>query len=128
MLCDIDFSHLEIQSAVKNITVQDDTKSVLCTITFLNKKDSIAHLEGVEEAFAKLRLQDEGKYIKLAAAYCTENDEICTDRPIKVIFNEVNNKYRNVTRSERDDISTVLQDVKFVEMVFDRSDEKLVYL
>ncbi len=128
MLRNIDFSHLEYVSAVKNISVSDDIKLVLCTITFLKKEDSISHLEGLELAFAKNQLEKDKKYIKLAASYSTENDVICTDSPIKVIFNEVNNEYRNVTRSENDDISTILDDVQFVEMVFERSENKLVYM
>lgn len=128
MIKNFDFSHLEYVSAVKNISVSDDIKLVLCTITFLNKKDSISHLEGVELAFAKNQLEVDKKYIKLAASYSTENDTICTDSPIKVIFNEVNNGYRNVTRSSTDDINTILDDVQFVEMVFDCSENKLLYM
>lgn len=128
MLNDIDFSKYEFVSAVKNISICDDTKLVLTTITFIDKKDSVSHLEGLELAFAKNQLEKDKKFIKLAAAYKTVNDVICTDEPIKAIFNAVNNMYRNVTRSESDDIDSVLEDVKFIEMVFDRSDEKHVYM
>lgn len=129
MLKDIDFSHLEYISAVKNISVCDDIKLIVTTITFLDKKDSVSHLEGVELAFAKNELGKHSKYIKLATVYKTENDVICTDDPIKAIFNEVNNKYRNVSRSDEESISTgILEDVKFVEQVFDRSEDKYVYM
>lgn len=128
MLKDIDFSHLEYVSAIKNISVSDDIKLVLCTITFLKKEDSISHLEGLELAFAKNQLEKDKKYIKLAAAYSTENDVIRTDSPIKVIFNEVNNEYRNVTRSSTDNIDKILDDVSFVEMMFEHSENKLVYM
>lgn len=129
MLKDIDFSHLEYVSAVKNISICDDIKLVVTTITFLDKKDSIAHLEGLEFAFAKNELEKNGKYIRLATTYTSENDVVCTDAVIKVLFNEVNNKYRLVSRSSEDADSTgIMEDVEFVEMVFDRSEDKYVYM
>lgn len=129
MLKDIDFSHLEYVSAVKNISVCDDIKLVVTTITFLDKKDSIAHLEGLEYAFAKNELENNGKYIRLATTYTSENDVISTDSVIKVLFNEVNNRYRLVSRSSEDADSTgIMEDVEFVEMVFDRSEDKYVYM
>lgn len=129
MLKDIDFSHLEYVSAVKNISICDDIKLVVTTITFLDKKDSIAHLEGLEFAFAKNELEKNGKYIRLATTYTSENDVVCTDAVIKVLFNEVNNKYRLASRSSEDaDITGIMEDVEFVEMVFDRSEDKYVYM
>ena len=130
MLKDIDFSGLELVSAVKNVSdAGDGHKLVLCTITFLKLEDSISHLTGLEESFAKLRLDEEGKYIKLAAAYTTLNNEINKEHPIKVIFSEVNNRYRNVTRSTEDDnITSVLKDVSFVESVFEKTDNKFLYM
>ena len=130
MISDFDFSHLELVSAFKNIGICDDRKLVLTTMTFLNQKDSIAHLEGVEKAFAENDLLNQGKYIKLAAVYCLNNDDtININEPIKVIFNEVNNSYRNVYRNESSgNLKSVLDDVQFVEMVYDRSEDKRVYL
>lgn len=129
MLKDIDFSHLEYVSAVKNISICDDIKLVVTTITFLDKKDSIAHLEGLKYAFAKNELEKNGKYIRLATTYTSENDVVSTDAVIKVLFNEVNNKYRLVSRSSEDADSTgIMEDVEFVEMVFDRSEDKYVYM
>lgn len=129
MLKDLDFSHLEFISATKNISVQDKMKLVLTTITFLDKKDSISHLTGLDAAFAKNSLEEDGKYIKLSASYITFNGEICTDEVMKVIFTEVNNKYRLVSRSEdSEDLQTVLKDIEFVEQVFERSNDKFVYM
>lgn len=129
MLKDIDFSHLEYISAVKNISICDDIKLVVTTITFLDKKDSISHLEGLEYAFAKNELEKNGRYIRLATTYTSENDVVSTDAVIKVLFNEVNNKYRLVSRSSEDADSTgIMEDVEFVEMVFDRSEDKYVYM
>jgi hypothetical protein len=129
MISDIDFSHLEYVSAFKTISVCENVKLVVTAITFLDKKDSIAHLEGLELAFAKNELEKNGKYIKLATVYRSEDDIICTDTPVKVLFNEVNNTYRSVSRSpEEAERLDILTDVEFVEMVFDRSEDKFVYM
>ena len=129
MLNAIDFSGLEYVSAVKNISTDGyGLKLVLCTITFVESNDSISHLEGLEYTFAKLKLEEDNKFVKLAVSYTSDDDEICTDMPIKVIFNRLNNSYRNVTRTSDDDIQSILNDVKYVEQIFDRSENKLVYM
>lgn len=129
MIQDIDFSNLEYVSAVKNISTEDDIKYVTTTITFLRKEDSIAHLTGLEKTFAELKLQEESKYIKLASVYTTVEDVIQKDEPIKVIFSGINKKYRQVTRSETDEnMHIILNDIQFVDMVFDRSENKHVYM
>lgn len=129
MLKDLDFSHLEFVSAVKNISAIDNMRLVLCTITFLDKKDSISHLTGVDAAFARNELEQEGKYIKLSASYVTFNGSICEDESIKAVFTDVNNKYRNLSWGEDDEnLESVLKDVEFVEQVFERSNDKFVYM
>lgn len=129
MLKDLDFSHLEFVSATKNISVQDNMKLVLTTITFLDKKDSISHLTGIDAAFAKNSLDEDGKFIKLSASYVTFNGEVCTDEIMKVIFTEVNNKYRLVSRDEHsEEQQQVLKDIQFIESVFERSTESFVYM
>lgn len=125
MLQDLDFSNLEMVSAVRNISKNDDYKSVLCTITFLDKKDSVSHLTGLERTFAELKLEEEKRYIKLAASYTSINDEIVKDQPIKVIFTDINNKYKKVSYFERDVDSTILSDVEFVNQVYERSPEEI---
>ena len=130
MLQDVDFSNLEMVSAVRNISKNDEYKSVLCTITFLDKKDSVSHLTGLERTFAELKLDEEKKYIKLAASYTSIGDDIAKDQPIKVIFTGINNKYKKVAYFERDVDATILRDVEFVNQVYERSpdDVKRLYL
>ncbi|MED6699472.1 hypothetical protein VWH97_07030 [Escherichia coli O157] len=77
MLKDLDFSNLEIVSAVKNISDMGDEKTVLLTITFVKEEDSYLHLTGIEELIHKTNLQDNGKFIKLQASYTKKNVKFC---------------------------------------------------
>lgn len=120
MIKDIDFSGLEFVSAVKNITDMQDEKGVMCTITFLKESDSIADLTGIEELVARLALEEGKKYIKLSYSYTTLNDSICTDQAIKVLFTGINKPYRKISRCP-DDSTELLEDIKFIDMMFERS-------
>lgn len=124
MIKDIDFSGLEIVSAVKNITDMFDEKGVICTITFLKEEDSISHLSGIEEMVAKLSLEEKKKYIKLSYSYLMLDNEIVTDAPIKVIFTGINKPYKKTSRCT-DDSTELLEDIKFIDSVFDRSPVEL---
>lgn len=124
MIKDIDFSGLEIVSAVKNITDMYDEKGVICTITFLKEEDSIAHLTGIEELVAKLDLEENKKYIKLSYSYTTVDNMIDTDRPVKVIFTGINKPYKKISRCTEDS-TELLQDIKFIDEVFERSPTEL---
>lgn len=129
MIQDIDFSGLECISAVKNISDLYDYKSVMCTITFLNEEDSISHLTGIEELVAKLALDEGKKYITLAYTCTMIDDEIDTDAPVKVIFSGINNPYKKTSR-RKEDSTELLQDIKFIDEVFERSPSELkrIYL
>ncbi|AZU98130.1 hypothetical protein BZF66_06655 [Salmonella enterica] len=124
MIKDIDFSGLEIVSAVKNITDMYDEKGVICTITFLKEEDSISHLTGIEELVAKLDLEENKKYIKLSYSYTMVEKEIDTDRPVKVIFTGINKPYKKISRCTEDS-TELLQDIKFIDEVFERSPNEL---
>ncbi|EON7637285.1 TPA: hypothetical protein OGU99_000445 [Escherichia coli] len=127
MLKDLDFSNLEIVSAVKNISDMGDEKTVLLTITFVKEEDSYLHLTGIEELIHKTNLQDNGKYIKLQASYTKKTSNfVDLNSVVKVVFNHPEQKYRNVSRNETD-ASTLqlLQDIEFIETVFERSSKEL---
>lgn len=127
MLKDLDFSNLEIVSAVKNISDMGDEKTVLLTITFVKEEDSYLHLTGIEELIHKTNLQDNGKYIKLQASYTKKTSNfVDLNSVVKVVFNHPEQKYRNVSRNETD-ASTLqlLQDIEFIEIVFERSSKEL---
>ncbi|QCW18869.1 hypothetical protein SEPL_239 [Salmonella phage SE_PL] len=124
MIKDIDFSGLEIVSAVKNITDMYDEKGVICTITFLKEEDSISHLTGIEELVAKLDLEENKKYIKLSYSYTMVEKEIDTDRPVKVIFTGINKPYKKISRCTEDS-TELMQDIKFIDEVFERSPNEL---
>lgn len=124
MIKDIDFSGLEIVSAVKNITDMYDEKGVICTITFLKEEDSISHLTGIEELVAKLDLEENKKYIKLSYSYTMVEKEIDTDRPVKVIFTGINKPYKKISRCTKDS-TELMQDIKFIDEVFERSPNEL---
>ena len=127
MLKDLDFSNLEIVSAVKNISDMGDEKTVLLTITFVKEEDSYSHLTGIEELIHKTNLQDNGKYIKLQASYTKKTSNfVDLNSVVKVVFNHPEQKYRNVSRNETD-ASTLqlLQDIEFIETVFERSSKEL---
>ncbi|USL83586.1 hypothetical protein A4_510 [Escherichia phage A4] len=127
MLKDLDFSNLEIVSAVKNISDMGDEKTVLLTITFVKEEDSYLHLTGIEELIHKTNLQDNRKYIKLQASYTKKTSNfVDLNSVVKVVFNHPEQKYRNVSRNETD-ASTLqlLQDIEFIETVFERSSKEL---
>lgn len=124
MIKDIDFSGLEIVSAVKNITDAYDYKGVMCTITFLKEEDSIANLTGIEELVARLALEENKKYLKLSYSFTTVDNDIDTDRPVKVIFSGINKPYRKTSRCTEDS-TELLEDIKFIDMMFDRSPTEL---
>ncbi|EOR9074257.1 hypothetical protein FOI42_RS03990 [Escherichia coli] len=127
MLKDLDFSNLEIVSAVKNISDMGDEKTVLLTITFVKEEDSYLHLTGIEELIHKTNLQDNGKFIKLQASYTKKTSNfVDLNSVVKVVFNHPEQKYRNVSRNETD-ASTLqlLQDIEFIETVFERSSKEL---
>lgn len=124
MIKDIDFSGLELVSAVKNITDMNDEKGVMCTITFVKESESISHLTGIEELVARLELEENKKYLKLSYSCTTCEDEICTDETIKVLFSGINKPYRKTSR--RTDTSTkLLEDIKFIDNIFERSPAEL---
>lgn len=124
MIKDIDFSGLEIVSAVKNITDAYDYKGVMCTITFLKEEDSISNLTGIEELVARLALEENKKYLKLSYSFTTVDDSIDTDLPVKVIFSGINKPYRKTSRCTEDS-TELLEDIKFIDMMFDRSPTEL---
>lgn len=124
MIKDIDFSGLEIVSAVKNITDAYDYKGVMCTITFLKEEDSISNLTGIEELVARLALEENKKYLKLSYSFTTVDDIIDTDRPVKVIFSGINKPYRKTSRCTENS-TELLEDIKFIDMMFDRSPTEL---
>lgn len=126
MLQDLDYNSLEIISAVKNINVLNDEKSILITITFVNEKDSYKHLCGIEEMLHKLNLEEKGKYIKLQSSY-TQNSSNSVDinKTIKVIFNDPNQKYSTKSFNSTQVTDEILMDVKFIEMFFDRCSTEL---
>lgn len=124
MIKDIDFSGLEFVSAVKNITDMYDEKSVMCTITFLKDEDSIADKTGIEELVARLALEENKKYIKLSYAFTMVENEIDTDRPVKVLFSGINKPYRKTSRCTEDS-TELLEDIKFIDMMFERSPTEL---
>lgn len=124
MIKDIDFSGLEIVSAVKNITDAYDYKGVMCTITFLKEEDSIANLTGIEELVARLALEENKKYLKLSYSFTSVDNDIDTDRPVKVIFSGINKPYRKTSRCTEDS-AELLEDIKFIDMMFDRSPTEL---
>lgn len=124
MIKDIDFSGLEFVSAVKNITDMYDEKGVMCTITFLRDEDSIADKTGVEELVARIALEEDKKYLKLSYACTLIDNEIDTDSPVKVLFTGINNPYRKTSRCP-DDSTELLEDIKFIDMMFERSPEEL---
>lgn len=124
MIKDIDFSGLEFVSSVKNITDMYDEKGVMCTITFLREEDSIADKTGIEELVARLALEENKKYIKLSYVYTSINGEVDTDRPVKVIFTGINKPYKRISRCTEDS-TELLEDIKFIDMMFDRSPTEL---
>lgn len=124
MISDIDFSGLEIVSAVKNITDAYDYKGIMCTITFLKEEDSITNLTGIEELVARLALEENKKYIKLSYSYTSVENDIDTEQPIKVLFSGINKPYRKTSRCP-DDSTELLEDIKFIDMMFERSPVEL---
>lgn len=132
MLKDLDFSNLEIISAVKNITDMDDEKGVMVTITFVKEEDSYKHLTGIEELIHKTNLENDGKLIKLQASYSQKTSFfVDLNNVVKVVYNHPDNKYRSTTRNEEAAIDTnIKDDVEFVNTVFERSAPELkkVYL
>lgn len=126
MLSNINFDSLELVSSAKNINDIYDYKDILVTMTFLRNEDSISHLTGIEELVARLDLEEKKKYIKLSASYSIDSSgSVLTDRPIKVIFTDINNKYKKVAHFEREVDDVILSDVEFINMVFDRSPVEL---
>jgi|AGFT01.1.fsa_nt_gi hypothetical protein len=124
MIQDIDFSGLECVSAVKNVTDMYDTKSIMCTITFLKESDSISHLTGIEELVARLALEENKKYLKLSYTCTLIDNEIDTDSPVKVIFSGINNPYKKTSR-RKEDSTELLEDIAFIDAIFDRSPTEL---
>lgn len=132
MLKELDFSNLEIISAVKNISDMGDEKSVLVTITFVKEKDSYSHLTGIEELIHKTNLENNGKLIKLQASYIQKTSNfIDINNIVKVVYNHPDHKYRNTSRNENIAKDTnIIEDVDFINTIFDRCsiDLKKVYM
>lgn len=124
MIKDIDFSGLEFVSAIRNISDAYDEKSVMCTITFLREEDSIANLTGIEELVAKYNLDENKKYIKLCYTYTMVNNEIDTERPVKVLFSGINKPYKKISRCQEDSVD-LMEDIKFIDMMYERSPVEL---
>lgn len=132
MLKELDFSNLEIISAVKNISDMGDEKAVLVTITFVKEKDSYSYLTGIEELIHKTNLENDGKLIKLQASYTQKTSNfIDLNNVVKVVYNHPEHTYRNTTRNENvANDSNIIEDVEFINTIFDRcsKDLKKVYM
>lgn len=124
MLKDLEFSHLEVISATKNINDLYDQKDFNITITMVREEDSFAHLEGIERLIHETRLHDEKKFIKLSCTYSTNEDgQIIL--PIKIAYNGGTEKYSKRAYYEHDLTPDIFEDINFVENFFDRSPNHL---
>lgn len=124
MLKDLEFSHLEVISATKNINDLYDQKDFNITITMVREEDSFSHLEGIERLVHETRLHDEKKFIKLSCTYST-NEDGQTILPIKIAYNGGNEKYSVRAYYEHDLEPSIFEDINFVENFFDRSPNEL---
>lgn len=124
MLKDLEFSHLEVISATKNINDLYNQKDFNITITMVREEDSFAHLEGIERLIHETRLHDEKKFIKLSCTYSTNEDgQIIL--PIKIAYNGGTEKYSVRAYYEHDLKPSIFEDINFVENFFDRSPNDL---
>ena len=129
MLKDLEFTHLEVISATKNINDLYDKKDFNITITMVREEDSFTHLEGIEKLLHETRLHDENKFIKLSCTY-TETEDGKVILPIKVVYNGSTEKYSKRAYYEHDLTPDIFEDINFVENFFERSpnDLKRVYM
>ena len=126
MLKEFDYSALEVISAVKNINNLHDEKTVLITITFVNKEDSYKHLSGIEEMLHKLHLEENRKYIKLQCSYTQNlNNFLIINKTIKISFNDPKQKYRTKSFNEDQVSNELLMDIEFINDFFDSCDNEL---
>ncbi|AFA44286.1 hypothetical protein RaK2_00013 [Klebsiella phage vB_KleM_RaK2] len=126
MLKEFDYSTLEVISAVKNINNLDDEKTVLITITFVNKEDSYKHLSGIEEMLHKHHLEENRKYIKLQCSYTQNlNNFLIINKTIKISFNDPKQKYRAKSFNEDQVSNELLMDIEFINDFFDSCDNEL---
>lgn len=124
MLKNLEFSHLEVISATKNINDLYDQKDFNITITMVREEDSFSHLEGIERLVHETRLHDEKKFIKLSCTYST-NEDGQTILPIKIAYNGSTEKYSKRAYYEHDLTPDIFEDINFVESFFDRSPNDL---
>ncbi|AFC21612.1 hypothetical protein GAP32_162 [Cronobacter phage vB_CsaM_GAP32] len=129
MLKDLEFTHLEVVSATKNINDLYDKKDFNITITMVREEDSFTHLEGIERLLHETRLHNENKFIKLSCTY-TETEDGKVILPIKVAYNGSTVKYRKRAYYEHELTPDIFEDINFVENFFERSpnDLKRVYM
>lgn len=123
MLKDIDYDNLEIVSATRNISDFNDVKSYTTAITMVRKEDSLEGLEGLEKLLKETNLENEGKYVKLSCTYSV-NDKGEIIHPVKVLF-KGDVKYVVKIHFERDMNPSVIEDVVFVDNVFDTTAPEL---
>lgn len=123
MLKDIDYSSLEIVSATRNISVFDDIKAITTAITMVRDEDSLEGLEGIERLLKETNLENEGRFVKLSCTYSVnENNEIV--HPVKIVF-KGDTKYVVKVHFERDMNPNVIEDVVFIDNVFDTTATEL---
>lgn len=123
MLKDIDFTGLEIVSATRNISDFNDVKAITTAITMVREKDSLQGLEGLEKLLKETNLENEGGYVKLSCTYSlNEKNEII--HPVKIVF-KGDAKYSVKVHFERDMNPSVIEDVVFVDTVFDTTESEL---
>lgn len=124
MLKDLEFSHLEIVSATKNITDLYNQKDFNITITMVPEEHSLSNLSGLERLLKETWLQDEKKLIKLSCTY-TKTDDGKIELPIKVMYNGSTQKYSKRAYYEHDLTPDIFEDINFVESFFERSPDNL---
>lgn len=129
MLKDLEFSHLEVISATKNINDLYDQKDFNITITMVREEDSFSNLEGIERLVHETRLHEEKKFIKLSCTYST-NEEGQTILPIKIAYNGSTEKYSVRAYYEHDLTPDIFEDLSFIDEFFERTptDLKRLYM
>ncbi len=124
MLKNLTFPCAVVVSATKNISDLGSTKDVNVTITSVLAQDSYSHKTGIEKLVHQNRLTEEGKYIKLSCSYSTDKEGKVL-LPVKVLFRSNEHQYRTKVYYDYELTDEVLEDVKFIENVFDSTDDSL---
>jgi len=129
MLNELDFSMYKINNSTKNINSCDDTKSFIVTINLVLSNYHKPELTELEKLLHETNMINEGKMVKLSASYSTDKHGKYI-LPIKIAFKDSCQEYKKRVYFERDLNDEVLEDIVFIEKMFDTTETefKRVYM